>query len=182
MQILNKLPRSTPFWVAVAFAVMALWAFLALLPTLFALTAYSPERQATLALHVAASNMLTQPQELPPAILNPQSPENAEFQELLAQQTAGRPAPYAEGYAAGFAAASVHAHAHGIVLHYAAGLANIVLLMAIIALVAWYYHRELRQTQKPSAPANGAGAAQIENRRAAPAALPAEQIPAPVPE
>ena len=182
MQLLQKLPKSTPFWVAVAFAAMALWAFLALLPTLFALAAYSPERQADLALRVAASNMLIQPRELPPAILNPPAPENEKFQKLLAQETAGQPAEYADGYAAGFAAASVHAYSKGIVLHYAVGLANIVLLMAIIALVAWRYHQELRQVQKPSAPANGPGAAQIENCRAAPTPPNPERIPAPVPE
>ena len=149
MQLLQKLPKSTPFWVAVAFAGMALWAFLALLPTLFALAAYSPERQANLALRVAASNMLIQPREMPPAILNPPSPENEKFQKLLAQETAGQPAEYAEGYAAGFAAASIHAYSKGIVLHYAVGLANIVLLMAIIALVAWRYHQELLPFKSP---------------------------------
>lgn len=185
MPLLKSLPKSTPFWFAVAFAAMSFWTFLAAIPSLFALAAYSPERQADLAIRVAAANMLERRQEIPPAALQARLAENEKFQGLLAQETAGQPAPYAAGYAAGFAAAGVHAHKNGIALRNALGLVNSALLNAIIALTAWYYHKELRQSPGPRNPAPGrklknAGATANNPGTADP--LPAERSPAPVPE
>ena len=185
MPRLKSLPKSPPFWIAVAFAAMSFWAFLAAIPSLFALAAYSPERQANLAIRVAAANMLERRQELPPAALQAQLAENEKFQGLLAQETAGQPAPYAAGYAAGFAAAGVHAHKNGIALRNALGLIHSALLTAIIALAAWYCHKELRQSPGPRNPAqsrkiNDTAAAANNPGTADP--LPAERSPAPVPE